>query len=175
MRTLMTSIAAGFAVALCAADSPAQSRPVTAATTVARTPRMVGTAAPCSYLDCALRVEPGMRGARLIRGADGRLVGRLGLFHKSGIDSLLAMPDSTGLFARRYVAERHSGLILQVIGMALLAGSAIRTTTRHHWDGWDFATQGVGYGFLIPASRRLTRADQNLSRAVWWYNSSLPR
>lgn len=173
MRSLITSIAAGVAVALCAGESLAQSRPASAAT-VANTPRMIGTTAPCSYLDCALRVEPGIRGSRLIRGAGGRVVGRLGLFHGNAIDSLLAMPDSTGLLTRRYAAERHTGIILQVIGMALLGGSAIRTATRHQWDGWDFATMGVAYGFLIPASHHFTRADQNLSRAVWWYNSSLP-
>jgi hypothetical protein len=125
----------------------------------------------CSYSQCALRVEYRFLSTRLVRGAAGESVGRLGWFG-SGVGVLLAGPDSAAYHARQYQSRRRTtdalGIVsgaLAIVGLTLgrddiddagpflLAGATLELASLPFWLG----------------SRR------SLDRAVWWYNRDLPR
>jgi hypothetical protein len=124
----------------------------------------------CTYSRCALRVDHGFFSTRLVRGASGESVSRLGWFG-SGIDLLLAGSDSTAHHARLYRSRRSTADALGLIGAALAIGGFVQ--------GDDFANSGP----LLLAAITLDLAAlpfwigsrRSLDRAVWWYNRDLPR
>lgn len=127
-------------------------------------------AAPCAFVDCALRLEPGPGGRRLIRGASGQVVGGFGFFHSSAVDSLLAGPDSASVSARRYNSERHTALMYSLAALTAGVAGTVYDGAVHQQIRINFIGLGAMWALTIPASRHYRRADQNLSRSVWWYN-----
>jgi hypothetical protein len=123
----------------------------------------------CSYSVCALRVERGLFGSRLVRGATGEPVGRLRGFG-SGVAVLLRGSDSAAYYARQFRGLQQTSGGISVVS-AVLAIAAL--------------TQGrnVGSATLLIAATTLEliafphelAARRSLDRAVWWYNRDLPR
>jgi hypothetical protein len=124
----------------------------------------------CSYSRCGLRVEHGFLSTRLVRGASGESVARLGLFG-SGVNVLLAASDSAAHHARQYRSRRTTGDALGFVGAALTL-AAIWTTD----DFVDSRPLLVGSATLgLISLPFLLGARRSLDRAVWWYNRDLPR
>lgn len=130
----------------------------------------------CTYETCALRVEPRFWGPhRLLRGREGVEVGKLGGFG-GGVDTLLAGPDSAATYARRYVHAARTAN-----GLSLLSAVAfVVVATRTDWFRDDASDGEVAIGVagtalaLVSIPFRL-RAEQSLSRSVWFYNAALAR
>jgi hypothetical protein len=124
----------------------------------------------CSYTRCALRIEHRFLSTRLVRGASGESVARLGWFG-SGVNVLLAGPDSAAYHARQYRSRRTTSDAIGVVGGALALAAV--------WTTDDF----VESGGLLLASATLELislpfwlgARRSLDRSVWWYNRELPR
>jgi len=132
--------------------------------------------AGCTYETCALRVEPRFLSAPLLlRGREGAEVGRLGGFG-GGVDTLLAGPDSAAAHARRYVSEIRTANTLSLLSAAAFVVVASRT----NWFRDDASDGDVAVGIagtvlgLVSIPFRL-HAEQNLSRAVWFYNAAYAR
>lgn len=124
----------------------------------------------CTYTRCALRVDYGFFTARLVRGASGESVSRLGWFG-GGVDVLLAASDSAAYHAREYQSQRRTSDLLGIVAGALvLVGAAQRDD---YGAGLPFVVGGLAVQLIaLPywlGSRR------SLDRAVWWYNRDLPR
>ena len=152
-------------------------------TTVPSTRATAQTAATlpagCTYQTCALRVEREFWGPRLVRGAAAEKVGgRLSGFGK-GAEVLLESPsDSARVYGRSYVDNSRRAGWLGLVALAGYAVVAWRTDNFRH--GGDLGTEGaigaVGGGLALIASDVYTgRASTDLTRGVWWYNSTLPR
>jgi hypothetical protein len=127
----------------------------------------------CAYVDCALRLEPSSGGRRLVRGASGQVIGGFGLFHSSAVDSLLAGPDSTAANTRRYKAERHTGFMYLLAGLTAGVASMVYFKAHHQNEGIDLVGLAAVWAFTIPSAGHYSRAEQHLSRAVWWYNAAV--
>lgn len=130
----------------------------------------------CTYETCALRVEPRFLSAPLLlRGREGVEVGRLGGFG-GGVDTLLAGPDSAAAHARRYVGEIRTANSLSLLS----AVAFVVVATRTNWFRDDASDGDVAVGVagtvlgLVSIPFRM-HAEQNLSRAVWFYNAALAR
>src|SRR5687768_7400502 len=80
----------------------------------------------CTYSRCALRVEHRFLSTRLVRGSAAESVARLGWFG-SGVDVLLAGPDSAAYHARQYKSRRTTSDALGFVSAAL-AIVAVATT-----------------------------------------------
>jgi len=139
----------------------------------AQAPAPSGIPAGCTYATCALRLEQAW-GMRIVRGASGERVGRIGGFG-SGVDVLLAGTDSSRAHARRYQSNAR---VVSTLGLAALTTSVIALVrvNKHGEDdetarilGWS--TLGIGL-VSIPFAGR---AQRSLSRSVWWYNAALAR
>jgi hypothetical protein len=132
--------------------------------------------AGCTYQTCALRVEPGFFGPRLLRGGSGETVSKLGMFG-GGVAALLTGPDSAAAFGRRYVTATRRSETLGLIGAIAVAVAIIRTDNFR-----DESIKNGDRNILLAGSVALAvsapfgvQASRNLSRAVWWYNAALPR
>ncbi|MFN2564114.1 MAG: hypothetical protein ABR499_03795 [Gemmatimonadaceae bacterium] len=124
----------------------------------------------CSYSRCALRVEHRFLSTRLVRGASGESVSRLGWFGR-GVDVLLAGPGSAAYHARQYRSRRTTSDALDFVAAALAVVAATQTD--------DFVESGP---FLLTATALelislpfWLGARRSLDRSVWWYNRELPR
>jgi len=131
----------------------------------ARVPTAADSA--CTYSRCALRVDYGFLSTRLVRGATDERVSRLGWFG-SGVDVLLAGPDSAAFHARQYKSRS------QISGaLGIMAASLAFVGTLQGDDGAPLVLTGIALELVaLPywlGSRR------SLDRAVWWYNRELPR
>ena len=124
----------------------------------------------CSYSRCALRVEHRFLSTRLVRGANGESVSRLGWFG-SGVDVLLAGSDSAAHYARQYRSKRTTS---DALGFASAALAIVAVTTTD-----DFLESGpvllAGIALELIALPFWLGARRSLDRSVWWYNQGLPR
>jgi len=139
-------------------------------------PSPARSAAACTYETCALRVEPAFfSGPRLLRGRAGVEVSRLGAFG-GGVDTLIAGPDLAALHTRRYVRDIRTANTLGLLSAVAFVVVASRTD----WFRDDATDGEVAIGLtgtalaLVSIPFRLN-AQQNLSRAVWFYNAALAR
>ena len=139
-------------------------------------PSALGTTAGCTYATCALRVEPSFFGTHLVRGTRGERVGRLGGFG-GGVESLLTGPDSAAAYGRQYVRATRRSAALGLVGALAYAVVLVRTDNLQSGQVGDADVLiGVaGAGFALASIPFTVQARRHLSRAVWWYNSALPR
>ena len=141
-----------------AALTPAVAHPQSAADTA------------CSYTRCALRLDHGFFSTRLMRGASGEEVGRLGWFG-DGVDVLLAGSDSAAHHAREYRGRRMTSDLLGVVGIALAVVGLARD--HDYLEGAPFLFVGLAVDLAALPFR--IGARRSLDRSVWWYNHDLPR
>jgi hypothetical protein len=128
------------------------------------------TDSACSYGQCALRVEDRFLSTRLVRGASGESVARLGWFG-SGVGVLLAGSDSAAYYARQYRSRRTTGDALGLVGGALILATI--WTTDDVVDSRPLILGGIALHLISLPFALGTR--RSLDRAVWWYNRDLPR
>jgi hypothetical protein len=140
----------------------------------AQTPGVGAPQNDCTYALCAFRVEPGLLGPRLVRGTNGASV-RLGTWG-SGVARLAGRSDSATVYAARYVRATRQSSVLGVLGTIGYATVLVRTHVwRDRINNGDAIIAVAGGGLLLATVPFGVRAQRNLSRAVWWYNATLPR
>jgi hypothetical protein len=130
----------------------------------------------CTYMRCALRVEYSFRGAALVRGTQGERVGGISIFGP-GVPLLRNRSDSSGIYARRYLHNARWNAALGVIGGVAL-GTAIMMLNKEGPNDFDdriWVLYGVGAAGLWGSLPFSLKAQRSLSRAVWWYNATLPQ
>jgi hypothetical protein len=152
------------------------------AVTLAPSDKLSAQASPlasgCAYDQCALRLE----GNRILRGAAGERVGKLGVFSATSLSGLVAgVPSDSALaYARIFDANYGRGSTFAFIG-ALTAGGALAV---EHARREQRLTGGTSAVFAIALSgvviefvgvRKIVKARDALSRAIWWHNRELPR
>ena len=139
-------------------------------------PTVGGMSVACTYETCALRVENGFFSVNLVRGQSGERVSRLGGFG-TGVDVLLAGPDSAARYARSYVTASRWSTGLTLIG-SIAFGLAIAAVDDWH-DSDIGSTEAVvvlaATGIVVASIPFSVKAQRSLSRAVWWYNEDLAR
>ena len=142
----------------------------------AQSPTASAASAGCTYATCALRVERSLFAERLVRGATEERVSTLGVFG-SGVEVLTSGSDSAAVHAQSYVWNvKRSALIGG-------AGAVALGIVFSHTNGFQGGQFSNGYVITTIAGAIATvvsvpfalRAPRELSRAIWWYNSALPR
>ncbi len=139
-------------------------------------PSALGTPVGCTYATCALRIETAWFGMHVVRGTQGERVGRLGSFG-GGVESLLSGPDSAAAYGRQYVRATRRSSTLGLIGAVAYAVVVVRTDNfkREQFGDAEVITAIAGAGLTLASVPFAVQAQRSLSRAVWWYNSALPR
>jgi len=127
----------------------------------------------CTYAACALRLEPRFFAPqRLVRGATGETV-RLGAWGQDAMP-LFGQSDSAATYGARYVRAFRQTAVMS--GLAVIVSTvAVVRSQRGRDDTANAILVATGAGFVLVSIPLQIRSDKHLSRAIWWYNSTLPR
>ncbi|CAN5870030.1 hypothetical protein BH23GEM9_BH23GEM9_28450 [soil metagenome] len=121
----------------------------------------------CTYDECALRIRaPTLTTPmKLVRGREAVDVVQLGLLHPA-IEPFVQLSDSAAAYARTYDTLFDRGSVISLAGtaIAIVAPIAMRGTMQ------KIAFTGVGIGFTVVGGVITNRANEALSKAIWWYN-----
>jgi hypothetical protein len=125
---------------------------------------------PCSYDECALRVERN----RILAGTAGREVGRFNLIGTVDLTALVA-GDSATHYAVVFERKQVSGGVLSLVGGLLVLGGTIWAWADEGEPGaWTdrpgFWVSVGGSALGLAGSIQLNQARTALSRAIWWNN-----
>jgi hypothetical protein len=126
-----------------------------------------------TYDDNALRVE-GQRGDfRIVRGTEGTLVGKIGVFRGIDVTKLVGSSEKATIEAKTFVRDYKPGVLLLSLGIATL-GASIGVSDIHDINrGIPAGLMLVGTGLIVYGAGRLENAYNELSRSIWWYNRDL--
>lgn len=130
---------------------------------------------PCTYDACALRVEDGWFGRRVVRGPEGTLVARLGLGGPR-LENIVAGSDSAVYHARIYQRAENTGAVLTLVATIGSIASFIAYTQRDADDDLRDEVVAVNISALVLGVVGTTfqlRARRELSRALWWHNRAV--
>ena len=128
-----------------------------------------------SYDDSALRVESLRGNLQIVRGIQGAVVARSGVFHGPKVASLVSRSDNAVAEAKVFERDFEPGQYVTAVGIATL-GAAIGA-----WRIPDInaaiptGLTIVSVSLITYGGTKLERAYRALSRAIWWYNRDLKK
>lgn len=136
-------------------------------------PALAQPVAPCTYADCAIRIEPALfsRGD-IVQGRPGAgvRVGRLGLFG-GGLEDVVADVPAALEHAR---AARRSTVGAAVTSVAATVAYLVATDALYDEpSGADVALLAGGIGLSVAGVVFGLQAQRRQSRAVWEYNRAV--
>jgi hypothetical protein len=122
----------------------------------------------------ALRYESYFGNARIIRGADGPVVGTAGWFRDFDVEKLVATSPSALSDARLYKTNNVRASVVGSIGATVtLIGVAVTANASNNASSPILIIGGVG--MMAWAAQHFTIAYSALSRSLWWYNKDIAR
>jgi hypothetical protein len=129
----------------------------------------------CRYDQCALRVAYNAAGATLVRGRDQIVINGLGFWARDMTDAFGGNRLSQDL-AASYTRRHNTGTVLSGVGalsffIGLLAADG---NISLDLDTPSLLSLG-GLALIAVGSRVSLSAEDQLSRAIWEYNSALAR
>lgn len=125
-----------------------------------------------SYDSRALRTESHWGTMRIVRGADGPVVGTAGVFRTVNVEKLLAGSERAQSEARLFRASHRSGAVAAAVGVLTFGGGLIASSSNANNAATPILMIG-GLGSVLWGARQLDKSYSSLSRAVWWYNRDL--
>lgn len=128
-----------------------------------------------SYDKDALRLESRFGDMRILRGVDGTVAGKIGVFRGDDLTAVVQPSVNAVAEARTFQRDYRPGNLILGLGLmtfgAALGVSRISDVNPGVTTGLFVASVGfIGYGGL-----KLQSAYNALHRALWWYNRDLPR
>jgi hypothetical protein len=122
----------------------------------------------------ALRYESYYGNARIIRGADGPVVGTAGWFRDFDVEQLVAASPSALSDARLYKTNNFRASVVGSIGATVtLIGVAVTANSSNNASSPILIIGGVGA--MAWAAQHFNIAYSALSRSLWWYNRDIAR
>lgn len=128
-----------------------------------------------SYDDNALRVESLRGNLQIVRGVQGTVVARSGVFHGPKVVGLVSQSDNALAEAKVFERDFEPGQYITAIGIATL-GAAIGA-----WRIPDInaaiptVLTIVSVSLITYGGTKLESAYRALSKAIWWYNRDLKK
>lgn len=124
----------------------------------------------CTFDECSLRIQaPSLRTPRmLVRGTENVPVVPLGLLEPA-IAPFVQLSDSAVAQAEIYDLLSDRGSIVTIAGTVVAFAAPIIFRGAMQKIGFT----AVGIGLTVYGGTLTNRADDNLSRAIWWYNREL--
>lgn len=123
----------------------------------------------CSYTACALRLRYSLFSIRLVRGQDQQRVASLGLF-PSSVPLFAERSDTAARYYASFRRRHTSGVLLSLAGTIAMTAGFLAYDSNHDLG----VALVIGGGLLgIGGGIEATRAREQLSQAVWWYNRTL--
>jgi hypothetical protein len=133
------------------------------------------TAQDSNYDNEALRVETRGGGLKIVRGIQGTVVARGGMFHGPRLANLVTRSDSALAEARVFERDYQPGQY--ALGLAIMTFGAAVGVWRTPAINQSIAT-GLVVASVVSiayAALKIGSAGQALSKAIWWYNRDLKK
>lgn len=131
------------------------------------------TAQERSYDESALRLDAKFGDVRIVRGADGAIVGQIGVFRGADVAKIVAGSPNAVSEARAFERNYRPGMIVLGVGLMSLGASVgvshIQGVDRGITTGLTVAT----FALITYGGSRLQTAYNALARSIWWYNRDL--
>jgi hypothetical protein len=146
---------------------------LTAAAHVTATPASAQVAQPCPYAECALRVRSAgfTTPAAVVRGAQDSVLITLQWFGPR-VAPVFQPSDSAYYHALRYDSYSRRATVLNIAGpLAFIVGSLFTD-----WKQKPVASSlmmGSALAITVYGGHLTNVSNDELSRAVWWYNREL--
>jgi hypothetical protein len=126
-----------------------------------------------SYDQNALRLEMNFGDERIVRGIEGTVVGKIGVFRGLDVTQVVAASPNAVAEAREFQRNYRRGTILLGLGLISL-GASVGTSQMH--DVGRGITPGLTiatFGLITYGGGKLQRAYNALHKSLWWYNRDL--
>lgn len=130
----------------------------------------LGASACDAYAGCALRVQHGLFSTRIVRGTDDTEMAKLG-FGAPPLDDLFASSAEAAISFQRFRTAHVRSSWMGLLGGIGFVGGLVAGARGHHDWAAGLSLSGTAFSFGSGAFR--TRANEHLSRAVWWHNATL--
>jgi hypothetical protein len=122
----------------------------------------------CQVSDrCALRVRHGLFGTEIVRGTEDRPIAEIG-FRATPLGELFARSDQAAHDFDRFGTNHRRASWMSVLGGVELVGALVARSQGEDDRAMALSISGVAIEVVAMIFR--TRADEHLSRAIWWYN-----
>ena len=121
-----------------------------------------------------LRYESYFGNARIIRGADGPVVGTVGWFRSFDVENLVAASPSAQPDARLYKTNNFRASVVTSIGAAATVIGVMVTANSSNNASSPILIIG-GVGAMAWGAQHFNIAYSALSRSLWWYNRDVAR
>ena len=128
-----------------------------------------------SYDENALRVVSRQGSMQILRGVEGTVASRSGIFHGPRVADLVAQSDSA--LAEAKIFERDYEPAQWLLATSIVSLGALIGASRIN-DINPFIQVGLTATTFVPfafGAKKLDSAYQALSKAIWWYNRDLKR
>jgi hypothetical protein len=166
-------VAASPALAIGQAGNPGEKGPATGDRFVATAPGVTSDSSG-SYDARALRIETQMGEYRIVRGLEGTVVGKIGLFTRPDVAALVAPSENAMREGREFNRNHGPGMLAGITGTAIFTFSL--AASRAAGPNWGLTTGTVGGAMLmLYGATRLDKAYSALSKSIWWYNRDLKK
>ncbi|HVS60846.1 MAG TPA: hypothetical protein VHE82_09180 [Gemmatimonadaceae bacterium] len=127
-----------------------------------------------SYDAGALRFESSWGNVRIIRGADGPVLGTVGRFRDFDLTQLLASSPSAVAEVRVFQTDNFRGSLVGGVGAATTLVGVLVAANRSNNASSPVLVIG-GVSAMVWGAQHLSMSYSALSRAMWWYNRDLTR
>ena len=126
-----------------------------------------------TYDDNALRLDGHLGDVRIVRGAEGTVVGKISSFRGIDVAKLVSSSEKATIEAKKFEHDYGPGTWLASLGIATL-GVWIGVSRIGDVDrGITTGLLLVGTSSLVYGAGRMQNAYNALSRSIWWYNRDL--
>jgi hypothetical protein len=130
------------------------------------------TAQDRSYDNNALRLEDHF-GVQIVRGAEGVVVGKIGLFRGVDVSAVVSPSPNAVAEAKIFQHDYTPGMLIASLGIATLGAAIGASRIQGINQMIPTGITIVSVGLLCYGGSRLENAYQALSKSIWWYNRDL--
>lgn len=128
-----------------------------------------------SYDENALRVESRLGDLQIVRGIQGTVVARAGVFHGPKVANLVSQSEKALAEARVFERDYEPGQSAIALGIATL-GAAIGVSRIQDINAAiPSALTAASFLLIAYGGSKLESAYRALSRSIWFYNRDLKR
>src|SRR3954467_4560970 len=125
------------------------------------------------YEDNALRVEDSRGDMRIVRGTEGTVVARIGVFRGTDIVKLVQSSERAAVEAKRFARDYKPGTLSLALGIATLGAGIGVSRMRDVNASITTSLLISGTALIVYGAGRLENAYNALARSLWWYNRDL--
>ena len=128
-----------------------------------------------SYDENALRVESRLGDLQIVRGIQGTVVARAGVFHGPKVANLVSQSDQALAEARVFERNYEPGQAFAALGIATLGAAIGASRIQDVNAAIPSALTAASFILIAYGGSKLESAYRALSRSIWFYNRDLKR